>query len=186
MLGELRIHADDRTIVDALHEASPPALVAALVHLTGDRTLMRPELRPEPGHLREATAGFTPEQLAELHERAFDVLASYRDDPRELPLPPDDATVAELMSFVTGENIPAEYIPMMLGVDGQPKASPNNKITPLERHGVKVISIGMFVAGRTAVSWRGPLLHRTQRAGLRYRDRRQAPRLSNRRQFRAG
>ena len=43
------------------------------------------------------------------------------------------ASVGLLDADITGPNIP-----LMLGVDGQPKASANNKITPLERHGVKV------------------------------------------------
>ena len=39
-------------------------------------------------------------------------------------------------------------------------------ILPPVAHGVKVISIGMFVDDRTAVSWRGPLLHRTMQQFL--------------------
>ena len=39
-------------------------------------------------------------------------------------------------------------------------------ILPPVAHGVKVISIGMFVDGSTAVSWRGPLLHRTMQQFL--------------------
>lgn len=39
-------------------------------------------------------------------------------------------------------------------------------ILPPVAHGVKVISIGMFVEGSTAVSWRGPLLHRTMQQFL--------------------
>src|SRR5918997_1730381 len=45
-----------------------------------------------------------------------------------------------------------------LGVDGQPKASASNKITPLERHGVKVISIQFFVPEGQPIVWRGPLI----------------------------
>jgi ATP-binding protein involved in chromosome partitioning len=52
------------------------------------------------------------------------------------------ATVGLLDADITGPNIP-----QMLGVEGQPKASENNKITPLERHGVKTISIQFFVGG---------------------------------------
>ena len=33
-------------------------------------------------------------------------------------------------------------------------------IMPPSAHGVKVISIGMFTPGNTAVVWRGPMLHR--------------------------
>jgi ATP-binding protein involved in chromosome partitioning len=47
---------------------------------------------------------------------------------------------------------------MMLGVEGQPKASENNKISPLERHGVKCISIQFFVPEGQPIVWRGPLV----------------------------
>jgi ATP-binding protein involved in chromosome partitioning len=63
------------------------------------------------------------------------------------------AQVGVLDADITGPNIP-----MMLGVDGQPKASPNNKITPLERHGVKCISIQFFVPEGQPIVWRGPLV----------------------------
>ena len=46
----------------------------------------------------------------------------------------------------------------MLGVEGQPAASPNNKITPLERYGVKTISIQFFVPEGQPIVWRGPLV----------------------------
>ncbi|HEY3164837.1 MAG TPA: Mrp/NBP35 family ATP-binding protein [Candidatus Limnocylindrales bacterium] len=63
------------------------------------------------------------------------------------------AAVGLLDADITGPNIP-----MMLGVEGQPKASPNNKITPLERHGVKCISIQFFVPEGQPIVWRGPLV----------------------------
>lgn len=63
------------------------------------------------------------------------------------------ARVGLLDADITGPNIP-----LMLGVEGQPKASPNNRITPLERYGVKVISIQFFVPEGQPVVWRGPLV----------------------------
>jgi ATP-binding protein involved in chromosome partitioning len=63
------------------------------------------------------------------------------------------AKVGLLDADITGPNIP-----MMLGVEGQPKASENNKITPLERHGVKCISIQFFVPEGQPIVWRGPLV----------------------------
>jgi ATP-binding protein involved in chromosome partitioning len=63
------------------------------------------------------------------------------------------ATVGLLDADITGPNIP-----MMLGVEGQPTASPNNKITPLERYGVKTISIQFFVPEGQPIVWRGPLV----------------------------
>ena len=50
-------------------------------------------------------------------------------------------------------------IPRMLGVVGKP-TQVESMIMPPQSHGVKVISIGMFTPGNTAVVWRGPMLHR--------------------------
>jgi ATP-binding protein involved in chromosome partitioning len=50
-------------------------------------------------------------------------------------------------------------VPRMLGVTGKP-TQVEKMIMPPQAHGVKVISIGMFTPGNTAVVWRGPMLHR--------------------------
>jgi ATP-binding protein involved in chromosome partitioning len=50
-------------------------------------------------------------------------------------------------------------IPRMLGVTGKP-TQVEQMIMPPQANGVKVISIGMFTPGNTAVVWRGPMLHR--------------------------
>jgi ATP-binding protein involved in chromosome partitioning len=50
-------------------------------------------------------------------------------------------------------------VPRMLGVTGRP-TQVEKMIMPPQAHGVKVISIGMFTQGNTAVVWRGPMLHR--------------------------
>jgi ATP-binding protein involved in chromosome partitioning len=63
------------------------------------------------------------------------------------------ASVGLLDGDITGPNVP-----LMLGLEGQPKASANNKITPLERYGVKAISIQFFVPEGQPIVWRGPLV----------------------------
>jgi ATP-binding protein involved in chromosome partitioning len=50
-------------------------------------------------------------------------------------------------------------VPRMLGVTGKP-TQVDQMIMPPVAHGVRVISIGMFTPGNTAVVWRGPMLHR--------------------------
>src|SRR3954467_9889854 len=50
-------------------------------------------------------------------------------------------------------------IPTMLGISGQPM-SDGKKIQPLERFGVKLMSIGFLLEdAKSAVVWRGPMLH---------------------------
>jgi ATP-binding protein involved in chromosome partitioning len=49
-------------------------------------------------------------------------------------------------------------IPFMMGARGTP-AMFNNRIIPVESYGVKLISIGFFVAPGEAIVWRGPMIH---------------------------
>jgi ATP-binding protein involved in chromosome partitioning len=65
----------------------------------------------------------------------------------------EGAAVGLLDADITGPNIP-----LMLGVEGSPAAGPDNKISPLERYGVKVISIAFFVPEGQPIVWRGPLV----------------------------
>jgi len=65
----------------------------------------------------------------------------------------DGAAVGLLDADITGPNVP-----LMLGLDGQPGKSDNEKILPLERHGVKAISIQFFVPAGQPIIWRGPLV----------------------------
>ncbi|WBU39322.1 Mrp/NBP35 family ATP-binding protein [Homoserinibacter sp. YIM 151385] len=57
-------------------------------------------------------------------------------------------------------------IPGVLGIPGAKPTQVGDMILPPVAHGVKVCSIGMFVDGQAAVSWRGPLLHRTMQQFL--------------------
>src|ERR1700730_14224107 len=50
-------------------------------------------------------------------------------------------------------------VPLMLGISAQPKVLPDNRIEPLEAHGVKVISVGFLNPGDKPLIWRGPMLH---------------------------
>lgn len=47
-------------------------------------------------------------------------------------------------------------IPLMFGVNERPRIS-ENKLIPLERYGVKIMSIGFLVDPMQAVIWRGPM-----------------------------
>jgi ATP-binding protein involved in chromosome partitioning len=65
----------------------------------------------------------------------------------------DGASVGLLDADITGPNIP-----LMMGLEGSPAASPEGRILPLERYGVKVISIQLFVPQGQPIVWRGPLV----------------------------
>jgi len=50
-------------------------------------------------------------------------------------------------------------VPLMLGISAQPKVLGDNRIEPLEAHGLKVISVGFLNPGDKPLIWRGPMLH---------------------------
>jgi ATP-binding protein involved in chromosome partitioning len=51
-------------------------------------------------------------------------------------------------------------IPTMLGVTGRPVSTDGKTIDPLERFGIKLMSIGFLLDDpKSAVIWRGPMLH---------------------------
>jgi ATP-binding protein involved in chromosome partitioning len=49
-------------------------------------------------------------------------------------------------------------LPLMLGTRGRPGMF-ENRILPVEAHGLKVMSIGLLVGDREPLVWRGPMIH---------------------------
>jgi len=49
-------------------------------------------------------------------------------------------------------------IPMMIGLSEQPQVSGESRIAPLEKYGIKLMSMGFFVGDNTPVIWRGPMV----------------------------
>jgi ATP-binding protein involved in chromosome partitioning len=55
-------------------------------------------------------------------------------------------------------------IPLMIGLKGRPEVEgegPDSCLIPMERHGVKVMSMGFLVDDDTPVVWRGPMVMKT-------------------------
>ncbi|WP_308163124.1 flavin-containing monooxygenase [Nocardia alni] len=94
----------------ALAHANLPTLLAAVVQLTGDFTLLEGKFRP--GTMRGAgdhdDAGLPPEPQAELRALAADLVLSHRRG--ELPEPPPltPAQVVEVLGACLDQQIPAE------------------------------------------------------------------------------
>ncbi|MBI4518019.1 MAG: Mrp/NBP35 family ATP-binding protein [Deltaproteobacteria bacterium] len=49
-------------------------------------------------------------------------------------------------------------VPLMLGLRERPSSTDDKRIIPLEKFGLKVISLGLFVEERTPIIWRGPMI----------------------------
>ncbi|HET9408507.1 MAG TPA: Mrp/NBP35 family ATP-binding protein [Candidatus Sulfotelmatobacter sp.] len=57
-------------------------------------------------------------------------------------------------------------VPLMLGVNSQPRMVGDNRIEPLQAFGLKVISVGFLNPGDKPIIWRGPMLHQIVRQFL--------------------
>jgi len=51
-------------------------------------------------------------------------------------------------------------IPQMLGLHERPQSTAEKRIIPLEKFGLKVISLGLFIDDATPVIWRGPMINK--------------------------
>ena len=70
-----------------------------------------------------------------------------------LALRQSGATVGIIDSDVYGPDVP-----LMLGTRGKPGMF-DNRIMPVEAHGIKVMSIGLLVNEKEPLVWRGPMIH---------------------------
>jgi len=50
-------------------------------------------------------------------------------------------------------------VPLMLGTSATPRVVGQDQIEPLERYGIRVISVGFLNPGDKPLIWRGPMLH---------------------------
>jgi ATP-binding protein involved in chromosome partitioning len=66
----------------------------------------------------------------------------------------DGARTGVLDADIYGPNIP-----IMFGLSGKPEIR-DEKMVPMERYGVEVISMGFLMPEGEAVVWRGPMLHK--------------------------
>ncbi len=49
-------------------------------------------------------------------------------------------------------------LPILLGLTGRPRVADNKRIYPLEKYGLRLMSIGFFLDDDSPVIWRGPLV----------------------------
>lgn len=49
-------------------------------------------------------------------------------------------------------------VPVMLGLEDRPTANEQKRIEPLMRHGIRAISMGLFVDAGKPIIWRGPMI----------------------------
>ncbi len=142
--------ASDAEIERALASASIPTLLMSMIHVTGDASPLRGPIRPGPAMMGETQGGLSDTEKAQVRAQALRALCAYRDGGCRLPPQPGPETIREMLSFVVGQEVPDEYVPMMLeemALDGgDPRQQPWRRSVAEEekrRFPVAVIGAGM-------------------------------------------
>ena len=105
---------DDVTaIAVALEDVSIPALLCSLVHMTGDPSWVRSELRPQGAMINEHQGYMSEDAKAEVRRRAVPAIAAYRDGGC-VPFVPDAELAHEMMSFLAAGPVEDEVVDLFL------------------------------------------------------------------------
>src|SRR3954451_21327901 len=154
------ITCSDEELRAILDEAELPPLLPALAYATGDMSLLREHLRPDPllfGAMPQG--GLTDEQQAEIRELALDVLSKFRDGGCTVAPTPSESDVQRIMEFAVGGADMGAYMPLLeeeLAHRGEDRRAPTWTNPGVD---FRVLIIGAGVSGLLAA-------HRLQQAGV--------------------
>src|SRR5262249_11899939 len=123
----LPITETDDELRAVLAEAEIPPLLPALAYLTGDLSLLREEVRPNPLLNGMPQGGLSEDQLAFARDTASDALKKYRDNGSKPGTPPADADLLRIMEFAVGGDGMDPYLPLLeeeLAFRGEDRRAP--------------------------------------------------------------
>ncbi len=146
------IPRDDAVIERALQDASVPTLMMSMLHMSGDTSLLDGPIRPNGVYINEYQGFMSEEDKAAVRAQALQVIRAFRDGGCKLPPAPDAATVHRMMNFLIGQEVPADYVPMMMEemeLDGRDQRSDawGEEVAASAREGHKVLVIGGGMSG---------------------------------------
>jgi 4-hydroxyacetophenone monooxygenase len=153
----------DDEIRGYLAEAEVPPLLPALAYATGDLSLLRPELRPDPLTYGMPQGGLSEEQQSAARQLAFETLVRFRDGGCRPSPPPNDEQLRAIMEYAVGGADMHAYLPLLeeeLAYRGEDRRAPGwqvDDVAPGREFRVVVIGAGM--SGILAA-------HRLRQAGI--------------------
>ena len=154
-----------QALAAALQEAHVPSLINALVHLTGDATLIRGDVRPTSQLFGDPQGGIGAEQQAAVRQQALKALCAYRDAGRPALAPPSPALVKEMVDFIVGAELDERYGDFLMSelkiFDEDPYRVSFDDVDEEARRNFHVVVVGAGMSGILAAI-------RLQQAGIPY------------------
>ncbi|OJZ75257.1 4-hydroxyacetophenone monooxygenase [Mycobacterium paraffinicum] len=143
----------DDVIRAAIDEASVPALLMSMVHMTGDMSLL--DELPGPFQLiaMDLQGAMSEPDKATVRERAFDVVRDYRDRGCPPPFVPDPEQMRTMLRVMSAGQVREEhvdYVAADLRFSDADQCGPTLASTPEQRSDFPVVVIGCGEAGLLA------------------------------------
>jgi 4-hydroxyacetophenone monooxygenase len=150
LTNRFEIPQDDAQIARALEDASIPTLMMSMIHMSGGAGLLDGPVRPAGVYINEYQGYMSEEDKAAVRAQALEVIRKFRDEGCRLPPPPSPETIHRMMNFLVAQEVPDDYVPMMLeemeldGLDQRSDAwGPEVPVERRAQHRVMVIGGGM-------------------------------------------
>ncbi|WP_041324635.1 flavin-containing monooxygenase [Mycobacterium marinum] len=152
-LTGMPFHDSDDVIRAALAEASAPALLMSMVHMTGNLGLL--DELPGPSMLiaMDIQGGMSEEDKQTVRERAFEVVRDYRDRGCPAPFLPNRVQLQTMLDVASAGQVTDEFIDYIaadLRISDADQDGPPLRSTPSQRSGFPVLVIGCGEAGLLA------------------------------------
>jgi 4-hydroxyacetophenone monooxygenase len=101
-------------VEEALRDAHLPALMAALVHMTGDLEWLRSDWTPVYNPLSRGDTGIPEDEQAKIRKAAAEAIQAYlAGKPLQMPKPSHEV-IRRQMDFVAGAPIPEQYVDFLV------------------------------------------------------------------------
>jgi 4-hydroxyacetophenone monooxygenase len=112
--AHLPITESDDELAALVDGMSPLVLALSAVHMSGRLDVLRSGAKPMPPAFNGDTGGsLSVDAAAELRALGLAAVKAYRDGGQPEPYRPTDEELNEMMSFLTGLDLPAAYVPMI-------------------------------------------------------------------------
>lgn len=152
LIGLPIVDSDD-VIRSAVEEASVPALLMSMVHMTGDLTLFDQLPRPYLLIPMDLQGGMSEPDKQAVRARAYDVIRDYRDRGCPPPFVPDAEQMRVMLNVMSGGQVTEEYIDYVaadLRFTDADQRGPALASTATQRSEFPVVVIGCGEAGLLA------------------------------------
>jgi 4-hydroxyacetophenone monooxygenase len=159
------ITASDDELRAHLLEAEVPPLLPALAYVTGDLSLLRDDLRPDPNLLALPQGGMSAEQQTVARDLALEALIRFREGGSVRAAPPSHADLLHMVEHVVGGSGMDDYLPLLeeeLALRGDDRRGPQWHKADLDPdRDFRVLVIGAGMSGMLTA-------YRLEQAGIDY------------------